>query len=205
MQTEARQHSRLSSGLESLDGVESARGNETNETVAFNTNAAPKSANAPVTVSTVSFPSCAGLSQRSKDSYIGATTITVAIRSKRTVHMRVLATARAYDKSASRASPHVRLPLSGLVSKNFLRGAEITSRCDLCHSGFWIFRGNSFGREMAMLSNCTKCGSSNLIRLNAEVTFASGKKPPLYLLQKPTVCLNCGFTESSLPRKPWLR
>lgn len=105
MQTEASQHSRSSSGFESLDGVASAKGDETNEPGAFNTKAAPKSANAPVTVSTVSFPSSTGLSQRSKDSYIGATTITVAIRSKTTVHMRVLATAKAYDKSANPTSP----------------------------------------------------------------------------------------------------
>jgi hypothetical protein len=91
MQTET-QHSRSSSGFESLDGLESERGEEINETVAFNTKAAPNSANTAVTVSTVSFPSSTGLSQESKDSYIGATTITVANRSKRTVHMRVLAT-----------------------------------------------------------------------------------------------------------------
>jgi len=99
MQTEASQHSRSSSGFESLDGVESARGKEIRETVAFNTKAAPRSANAPVIVSTVSFPSSTGLSQRSKHSYIGATTTTVAMRSNRTVHTRVLATAGACDES----------------------------------------------------------------------------------------------------------
>ena len=46
-----------------------------------------------------------------------------------------------------------------------------------------------------MPSKCTKCGSSNLKRLNAEISFAFGKNPPVYMLEKPTVCLDCGFTE----------
>jgi len=54
MQTEASQHSRSASGFESLDGLESKKGEEIKEIVAFNTKAASKSASAAVTVSTVS-------------------------------------------------------------------------------------------------------------------------------------------------------
>ena len=56
MQTEASQHPRFASGFNPLDNVEPAKGEQIRETAAFNTKAAPKRANAPVIVRTVSFP-----------------------------------------------------------------------------------------------------------------------------------------------------
>jgi hypothetical protein len=104
MQTEASQHRRLSSRSRLLNNAESVKGEQINATAAFSTKAAPKSANAAVTVSTVSFPLVNGWSQRSKDSYIGAITTTVATRSKMTVHMNLLATPRGYDEPSGKST-----------------------------------------------------------------------------------------------------
>jgi hypothetical protein len=56
MQIEASQHRRLSSGFKWLHNVVSVKGEQINATAAFNTKAAQNSANAAVSVSTVSFP-----------------------------------------------------------------------------------------------------------------------------------------------------
>jgi predicted nucleic-acid-binding Zn-ribbon protein len=51
-----------------------------------------------------------------------------------------------------------------------------------------------------MTEPCVRCGSSNLKELQAEISFAQGKAPPVYTLQKSVVCLDCGFTECVVPK-----
>jgi len=45
------------------------------------------------------------------------------------------------------------------------------------------------------MDECLKCGSTEVDRINAEVSFARGLTDPVYTLGKMTVCLECGFTE----------
>jgi hypothetical protein len=50
-----------------------------------------------------------------------------------------------------------------------------------------------------MSQKCIICGSSNVKAVNAEVAFANGVAPPVYALQRPVVCLDCGYTECLIP------
>jgi hypothetical protein len=53
---------------------------------------------------------------------------------------------------------------------------------------------------------CKLCASKNQVRLNAELALTSAKlksalqDPPLYLIAKPVVCLDCGFVQLRVPR-----
>jgi hypothetical protein len=57
---------------------------------------------------------------------------------------------------------------------------------------------------------CKSCASKNQVRLNAELVLTSAKlksalqDTPLYLISKPVVCFDCGFTEFRVP-KPKLK
>jgi predicted nucleic-acid-binding Zn-ribbon protein len=51
-----------------------------------------------------------------------------------------------------------------------------------------------------MSQQCIICGSSKVREVNAEVAFANGKASPVYSLQKPAVCLECGYTECRIPK-----
>jgi len=42
---------------------------------------------------------------------------------------------------------------------------------------------------------CLKCLSTDVERINAEVSFTRGVATPVYTLGKMTVCLRCGFAE----------
>lgn len=47
---------------------------------------------------------------------------------------------------------------------------------------------------------CLKCESTNVREINVEMAFARGKAEPVYASGRPIVCLDCGFTEISLPQ-----
>jgi len=49
---------------------------------------------------------------------------------------------------------------------------------------------------------CYRCGSANLSAINVEMSFTLGTADPLYVLGRPVVCLDCGFTECSLSEEP---
>ena len=49
-----------------------------------------------------------------------------------------------------------------------------------------------------MTERCDRCGSANVQRINLEMAFAPSKAEPVYVLAKPTVCLDCGLVECSL-------
>jgi predicted nucleic-acid-binding Zn-ribbon protein len=53
-----------------------------------------------------------------------------------------------------------------------------------------------------MIGKCPKCGSANLDRINVEMAFARGTAEPVYALERPTVCLNCGFFECQISEGP---
>jgi hypothetical protein len=52
---------------------------------------------------------------------------------------------------------------------------------------------------------CKVCNSDNQVALVAEISFvAADRRPldgvPVYLVQKPVICLECGFTELVIPQ-----
>jgi hypothetical protein len=53
---------------------------------------------------------------------------------------------------------------------------------------------------------CLTCGSENQIVVHAEVAFsftgcrAVLKNPPVHVVQKPRVCLDCGFVALPIPQ-----
>ena len=50
-----------------------------------------------------------------------------------------------------------------------------------------------------MMAKCSKCGSHNLHEFSAEFAFARPDSSPVYALEEPAVCLECGSSESFTP------
>jgi len=51
------------------------------------------------------------------------------------------------------------------------------------------------------MAKCLKCGSTELDRLNVELSFARGLLTPVYSVGQITVCLACGFAEYPVPQE----
>lgn len=52
---------------------------------------------------------------------------------------------------------------------------------------------------------CKACGSDNQKGFSAEIAFVFAErdileKAPVYMVEKPVVCLECGFTELVIPK-----
>jgi len=52
------------------------------------------------------------------------------------------------------------------------------------------------------MAKCLKCESTELDRLNVELSFARGLVTPVYSVGKMTVCMTCGFAEYLVPPEP---
>ena len=50
-----------------------------------------------------------------------------------------------------------------------------------------------------VLPKCRRCGSSKVKGFAAELAFTVGKSEAVYALARPTVCLECGFSEAFVP------